>query len=351
MEEVKIWAVQDKSKALELPKTNVETEQLLENTLVQNPDLLIKGLKLVGRQTPTEGGPLDLLGVDEDGRLVIFELKRGTLTRDAVAQIIDYTSDLDSMGLQSLGQLIVNGSGMHGIEKIENFQEWYDAGDFGDIEGLLPPRMFLVGLGVDTRAERMVNYLASKSNLDISLLTFQGFKHEGKTLLAKQVKVEGRGSSGESRPSDEELHKALLERSEHYGISQLYHDVKGMLEDNWPLSKQSPKKIGLAFRMRTSPGKGRRTYARVMPENGRVRLVLFRRAIELCGDKLDKALTSISYVTWPKDLDPSDNKTPEVQFFLTPEKWEAHKELLGALAQTVHEDLGEISSEDGLDSE
>ena len=207
MEEVKIWAIQDKSKVLELPKTNVETEQLLEDTLVQNPDLLIKGLKLVGRQTPTEGGPLDLLGVDEDGRLVIFELKRGTLTRDAVAQIIDYTSDLDAMGLEGLGQHIANGSGKHGIEKIENFQEWYDAGDFGDLEGLLPPRMFLVGLGIDTRAERMVNYLASKSNLDISLLTFQGFHHEGKTLLAKQVKVDGRELPLSKRPSSEELRK------------------------------------------------------------------------------------------------------------------------------------------------
>ena len=347
MEEVKIWAIQDESNILELPKTNVETEQLLEDTLVQNPDLLIKGLKLVGRQTPTEGGPLDLLGVDEDGRLVIFELKRGTLTREAVAQIIDYTSDLDAMGLEGLGQHITNGSGKHGIEKIENFQEWYDAGDFGELEGLLPPRMFLVGLGVDNRTERMVDFLANNSKLDISLLTFQGFNHEGKTLLAKQVKIEGRDAPQGGRLTPEEQREDLLQRSERYGIATLYDYVRGMLGDNWPSSKQKPRKIGLTFQMRPSPGKGRRPYARVDPEKGRVRLVFFRRAIELCGDNFEKALTSISYVTYPKNRDPSDSNTPEVQFLFTPEEWEFHKGLLTDLAQMIYETLEEVSSDDG----
>ena len=38
-----------------------------------------------------------MLGIDEYGRLVVFELKRGTLVREAVAQIIDYASDLANM--------------------------------------------------------------------------------------------------------------------------------------------------------------------------------------------------------------------------------------------------------------
>ena len=57
-------------------------------------------LTLVGRQTPTEGGPLDLLGVDGDGKLVVFELKRGTLLRDAVAQILDYASPISTAWTQ-----------------------------------------------------------------------------------------------------------------------------------------------------------------------------------------------------------------------------------------------------------
>ena len=97
MEDIKLWELNGTQTKLLGSNNRLESEQLLEDALVENPDLLIEDLTLIGRQTPTEGGPLDLLGVDGDGKLVVFELKRGTLSRDAVAQIIDYASDLDSM--------------------------------------------------------------------------------------------------------------------------------------------------------------------------------------------------------------------------------------------------------------
>ena len=98
-DDIRIWEVDDASKAAKpVESTNrMETEALLEELLVRNPDMLMPGLMLVGRQTPTDSGFLDLLGVDGDGRLVVFELKRERLTRDAVAQAIDYCSWLDSL--------------------------------------------------------------------------------------------------------------------------------------------------------------------------------------------------------------------------------------------------------------
>ena len=71
MEEVKIWAIEDASEAVPLKaKGEMDSESLLEETFVKNPDLLIEGLELVGRQVMTAGGPLDLLGVDKFGKLV-----------------------------------------------------------------------------------------------------------------------------------------------------------------------------------------------------------------------------------------------------------------------------------------
>ena len=97
--------------------------------------------------------------MDEDGKLVVFELKRGTLSRDSVAQVIDYASYLEAMDLADLASHISDRSGEHGIEAIEDFQEWYSQYP-GGLEGLRPLRMFLVGLGVDDRTERMVSFLA-----------------------------------------------------------------------------------------------------------------------------------------------------------------------------------------------
>ena len=177
MDDIKLWAVDGSNGAVPVAAADrVESERLLEKTLVDNPHLLMPGLTIVGRQAPTDGGPLDLLGVDEDGRLVVFELKRGSLTREAVAQIIDYASGLDSMddGVV-LAQFISDQSGQHGVPKIDDLEGWYESRWEGQgLSALRPVRMFLVGLGVDERTNRMVRFLA-RSGVDISLLTFHGY--------------------------------------------------------------------------------------------------------------------------------------------------------------------------------
>lgn len=156
MEETKIWSIEGTS-ATALNSTNhMESEGLLEDILTANPDMLEEGLQLVGRQTSTAGGPLDLLGVDSDGRLVVFELKRGTLNRDAVAQVADYASSLNTMDLDDLRRHIEEQSGKFGIQEIDDFDEWY-SDNYRDLDLLTPPRMVLVGLGADDTTERMVN--------------------------------------------------------------------------------------------------------------------------------------------------------------------------------------------------
>jgi len=102
MEEIRLWKIKGNNNTdlniEQIPNVKeVETENQLEEVITRHPSLLMADLKLIGRQTETAGGPLDLLGVDGDGNLVVFELKRGTLTRDAVAQIVDYSSYLATL--------------------------------------------------------------------------------------------------------------------------------------------------------------------------------------------------------------------------------------------------------------
>ena len=70
--DIGIWEIDRSSRAgtkLRLTE-RVDTEEMLEAVLVANPDMLMSGLTLVGRQVPVETGFVDLLGIDEDGRLV-----------------------------------------------------------------------------------------------------------------------------------------------------------------------------------------------------------------------------------------------------------------------------------------
>ena len=69
-EELRLWSVRESGEAEPLsPLQQMPTELAFEDLLVQNPEMLGSDLKLVGRQTPTETGWLDLLAIDQDGRL------------------------------------------------------------------------------------------------------------------------------------------------------------------------------------------------------------------------------------------------------------------------------------------
>ena len=125
--DIGIWEIDPTSRAgtkLRLTE-RVETEKMLEAVLVANPDMLMSGLTLVGRQVPVETGFIDLLGIDEDGRLVFSWLKREKLTRAAVAQVLDYCTYLETLSDSEIATLLAERSGKDGIKRIGDFEEWY----------------------------------------------------------------------------------------------------------------------------------------------------------------------------------------------------------------------------------
>ena len=331
MEDIQIWSIGDSQVAQLEASNRMESEQLLEETLVNNPNLLMEGLTLVGRQTPTQGGPLDLLGVDEDGKLVVFELKRGTLSRDAVAQIIDYASYLNAMDPASLASHISESSGAHGIDEIEDFKEWYGQ-DFGELESLKPLRMFLVGLGVDGTTERMVKYLAN-GDIDISLLTFHAFLYNNKILLAKQVEIAGDIGSGprSPRPSRSEREKQLDDRARSSGIYHSYTSVREMFRENWPGSGERPISLGMNITLPSrESGRRRRRYARVDPlarSGGTVRIVFYPRAANLCRDEFALLIKELGGHAYPGGKDPLKDTDTEILLPLTADDWEITRRL------------------------
>lgn len=258
MDELSIWTLKGGEagtvEAVETVSKSDILESRLEETLVRRPDMLEPGIQLVGRQTPTAGGPLDLLGVDADGRLVVFELKRGSVTREALVQCIDYASALNVMDLDKLAEHIAEHSGAHGIEKREDFKGWYEreakANEFGN--ELLPPRLVLVGLGVDPSAERMARFLQA-GEIDISVLTFYGFQHGGETLLARQVEVEhdSQSSSGRRRyKSNAEKRQELADNLSERGLSDLFESIRQALAKALPSSSQRTGSETVSFILR-----------------------------------------------------------------------------------------------------
>ena len=327
-EELRLWSVGDSGKVEPLsPLQQMPTEVALEELLVQNPEMLGSGLKLVGRQTQTQSGWLDLLAVDQDGRLVVYELKRGTLARDAVTQVLDYASDLDAMSASDLAEHIARRSGSDGIQGIDDFEQWY-ADNFGgdDLSRLLPPRMVLVGLGVDPAAERMAKFI-SGGPVDLSVVTFHGFMRGEEKLLARQLEVEpGRREPAQRRPSVtvNERRLALREYLTDNGYEALFdriHDaIRALLPERGV--REWPSSTGIQFLL-TEPdvvGGWKRYFGVYAGYRGRAYSVsILPQAIHWGGDALKRLRTSVELHKWPH-MDGA-----YVCDFQSEEKWAEHR--------------------------
>ncbi len=352
MEDIDIWAIEN-TEVVPLERAQMDLESDLEDTLVAHPNMLLPKLRLVGRQTPIGGGTLDLLGVDREGKLAVFELKRGTLSRDAVAQVVDYGSALEAMSESDLAGLISQNSGQDGqdgIDKIENFVEWYREGFGGSLETLRPLRMYLVGLGTDDTTRRMVDFL-SEHGVDISLLTFYGFKYAGKTLLAKQVQVAPKDevSPGISR---EEMWRSLESLARNLGVESVMSAAREMFSNCWDEVVQGkfsppypePRKTGITYYL-TKPteagGYSNSAFSSIEVDKWQksVKVRFYPWAIDLCKESFDQLdAQEVPFETrTPPNAQVTDRVKEEILFSLRSEsEWEARSEKLGELTRAAY---------------
>lgn len=239
MERTKMWTLDGKGGAAELAATpKLDSEKMLEETLVNNPSMLDPDIVLVGRQTSNDAGYLDLLGIDADGRLVLFELKRGNLARDVITQAIDYASALEAMPIEQLANDLASSSGKGGIKSIPDFESWFAEYFPGyDLADLVPIRIVLIGLGVDAATERMARWLQSDGH-DVDIITFHAFEHDGEVLLGRTIEVSSDEPRVRRQSAGPRIYGDPVSRAREFGAEELYracHDlIVGVLADFEP---------------------------------------------------------------------------------------------------------------------
>ena len=293
MKGIKLWKIVNEEKdgpsILDIESVDkTETEHELEEVITRSPEMIMDDLKIIGRQVETAGGPLDLLGVDGDGNLVVLELKRGTLTRDAVAQIIDYASFLAELDSEELASHVSERSANLGTDRIENLCSWYQEQFSEPFPSRQRPKMVLVGLGVDERARRMISFLAD-SEIDVSLLTFHGFREGDHTYLARQVEIEAKPPTGTAASTKKINLEKLQKRVTDLGIDDYYYKLAAFLRYKlsayeWP----NPGGYSYSLSEITSTGtESLRVYIalyRLDSHPGKVRMQIYPRAVEVARE-------------------------------------------------------------------
>ena len=91
-QQIRMWEV-DGATIQEVEGSDISLEKQLEDWLESDISLVDADLLVIGRQVETDfRGKIDLLCMDSNGDLVVVEVKRGKLRREAVAQALDYAS-------------------------------------------------------------------------------------------------------------------------------------------------------------------------------------------------------------------------------------------------------------------
>jgi hypothetical protein len=185
MRKLAVWQV-SKSGLAPVEDGSLELEKHLESWIAEDPSLLQAGLVIVGRQVQLDAGPLDLLGIDPQGRWVVIEIKRGALDRKAVAQVQDYAACIAALSGEQLRTKVGGYLDQKGLD-LDQLLEQRGASD-----SLEPEQrqilLTVVGTGSAPGLERMVGFLASRHNLPISVVLFDVFKLDAdRQLLAREV--------------------------------------------------------------------------------------------------------------------------------------------------------------------
>ena len=185
--EIKVWQIVNGN--LELIETTMieagrkETEDL-EKWIKNNPLILGQDILIIGNQVPTKAGLIDFLGIDKLGNLIVIELKRDRLSRDALAQAIDYASEISSWDVDKISEVCTKYTGQGlGDYLNENFKDV-------DVEDLIineSQRILLVGFSIEDSLSRMIEWL-SNHGVSINAVILKYIKTKnGEELIARTV--------------------------------------------------------------------------------------------------------------------------------------------------------------------
>lgn len=161
-----------------------ETEHL-EEWIKTKPEILGNDILLIGQQVYTRSGPLDFLGIDNNGNLVIIELKRDKLAREVLAQVIDYASDMATWDIERISEICTAYTG-NNLE--DSLNAYFENIEVDDLTINQTQRLLLVGFSIEERLNRMIEWLSTNFDLAINAIILNYVKtSNGAELLSRTV--------------------------------------------------------------------------------------------------------------------------------------------------------------------
>ena len=184
MEKTKLWKV-DNENLITINSEHLDLEERIHKWIENDITIILPNAILIGSKIKTDNGKeVDLLAIDENGDLIIIELKRGLTPREVTAQALDYASWVNTLKEEDINNILIK----RGINKSvsELLSEKFDNNEDVDINE--NQKIYIVASSIDTITERICKYLAN-NGLQINVLTFDYFKDAEREYVARNFLV------------------------------------------------------------------------------------------------------------------------------------------------------------------
>ena len=174
---------------MRLKESDFGKEEQLEERLVRTATVRIGGVELlyISRQGTTKKRKrFDLTALDENGDLVVVELKKGQAPRRVIAQALDYVSDLQNHEYSELEadyEEFLNTEHQHTDEESQSLRKAHS--NYFDHDEPLPEEQFnddqriiIIGESFDDATLNMADYLRERGGIDVILVRYRVYQDE-----------------------------------------------------------------------------------------------------------------------------------------------------------------------------
>ena len=265
-QDIKIWEV-DNKKLKEISKEELDLEERLENWIANDITTISNDLMVIGRQINTDfGGVIDLLCIDNNGDLVVIELKRDKTPREITAQVLDYASCVNNLSNEKIHEMANDY-----LKDKKPFDEVFEAKFGNELPEILNEhhKMLIVASEIDNSSERIVEYLSNSYGVNINVATFRYFKDNGKEFLARVFLIEPSEADYRTQTKTNSKRKPPLtyeeleKIAEKRGVGILYKKLLDGMKRC--VNSIAPTRSSVAF-IGVRKDKSRRTIFSILPE-------------------------------------------------------------------------------------
>ena len=223
MEAIQLWKIQnDRPQAIERAILNYESR--LEEWIVCDISIISNDLLFIGKQIPTDFGKIiDILAMNQNGELVIIELKKDKTYRETVVQGIDYATWVKGLNYDDINSILLKNV-PHAGELTEYFYENFNTLNSEIDEFNTDHKILIVGSSIDESTRRVIEYLSNEPYyVNINAVTFNYYKDGEQEFLARSFLLPESSVTEESKSKRKKKSESIVKvlfRNEKLSIGQ-----------------------------------------------------------------------------------------------------------------------------------